>query len=467
MKRKILAGTTSFAVKVFVQDTTSTTGAGLTGLVYNSAGLTAYYIRNGASSPTAITLATATVGTWTSGGFVEVSAANLPGVYELGIPDAALAAGAVGCVLMLKGAANMAPVLLEIELDAVNYQDSAAFGLSRLDTNIGSRSTYAGGAVASVTGNVGGNVAGSVASVTADVGITQAAADKVWGSAARTLTGFGTLVADVAAAVWGAASRTLSAFGFGVTVTTNSDKTGYSLAGSEHTAIATDTQTGLTAQGYTSARAVLLSNLDAAISTRLAASGYTAPPGLSAIINGVLDELLSSHTGAGSVGAGIAAAGAAGDPWATALPGGYTEGQAGYTIGHNLDVPVSTRAGAGASVTTTGPVLAGGGIALVAGDTYQTERGTALQWTYTGPVDVLTSPAPDVTFTIPTQPTPLSVPVTVGGTPGAITLTAEMSAAESAALPAGGAYPYSVFATWTDPDTDRVTLVRGTVRVHA
>src|SRR5690348_16306341 len=97
---------------------------------------------------------------------------------------------------------------------AVNPQE-----VENPDVKTSTRSIYAGGAVASVTGSVG--------SVTADVGITQAAADKVWGSAARTLTSFGTLVADVAAAVWGAASRTLSAFGFTVTVATNQDKTGY------------------------------------------------------------------------------------------------------------------------------------------------------------------------------------------------------------------------------------------------
>lgn len=87
------------------------------------------------------------------------------------------------------------------------------------------------GAVGSVTGNVGGNVvgnvngnvAGSVASVTGDVGITQAGADKVWGSAARSLTSFGTLVADVAAAVWAAGTRTLTAFGFTVTASPDSN----------------------------------------------------------------------------------------------------------------------------------------------------------------------------------------------------------------------------------------------------
>jgi len=45
----------------------------------------------------------------------------------------------------------------------------------------------------------------------------------VWASATRTLTSFGTLVADVATAVWGAAARTLTAFGF--TVNTNANAT--------------------------------------------------------------------------------------------------------------------------------------------------------------------------------------------------------------------------------------------------
>jgi hypothetical protein len=35
----------------------------------------------------------------------------------------------------------MLPVLIEIELDAVDYQDAAAFGLSRIDATIGSRAT--------------------------------------------------------------------------------------------------------------------------------------------------------------------------------------------------------------------------------------------------------------------------------------------------------------------------------------
>lgn len=45
-------------------------------------------------------------------------------------------------------------------------------------------------------------------------------------------------------------------------LTTNNDKTGYSLTAGEHTNIATDTQAGLTAQGYTAVRAGYLDTLN-------------------------------------------------------------------------------------------------------------------------------------------------------------------------------------------------------------
>jgi hypothetical protein len=51
-----------------------------------------------------------------------------------------------------------------------DYANATSLGLVNLDATVSSRSTYAGGAVASVTGNVGGNVVGSVGSVTGAVG---------------------------------------------------------------------------------------------------------------------------------------------------------------------------------------------------------------------------------------------------------------------------------------------------------
>lgn len=132
MKLKLLAGTTSLIQHIFIQDSSSTTGAGLTGLVYNSAGLTCYYMRAGASASTAVTLATATLGTYSSGGFKEVDATNMPGIYELHIPNAAIASGAKRVVIYLKGATNMVQTPIEIELDAVDYSDATRFGLSAL-----------------------------------------------------------------------------------------------------------------------------------------------------------------------------------------------------------------------------------------------------------------------------------------------------------------------------------------------
>jgi len=54
---------------------------------------------------------------------------------------------------------------------------------------------------------------------------SHSAAD-VWTSATRTLSSFGTLVADIATAIWGAVARTIT----GGTITTNSDKTGYTVS---------------------------------------------------------------------------------------------------------------------------------------------------------------------------------------------------------------------------------------------
>lgn len=105
---------------VFVQDSASTTGGGKTGIAYNASGLTAYYVRPGGSA-TAITLATQTVtGAWSSGGWVEVDATNLPGIYRFDIPNAVFATGVDHAVVMLKGASGMAPVSLEYQLTGFN-----------------------------------------------------------------------------------------------------------------------------------------------------------------------------------------------------------------------------------------------------------------------------------------------------------------------------------------------------------
>jgi hypothetical protein len=68
------------------------------------------------------------------------------------------------------------------------------------------------------------------------------------------------------------------------------------------------------------------------------------------IVDGVLDELLSGHTDVGSVGAGIAAAGSAGDPWSTALPGAYGAGTAGKLLS-DAKAAIDTKAEPGDPMT--------------------------------------------------------------------------------------------------------------------
>lgn len=131
-KLAITKGTTDVTVYLFIQDSSVTTGAGLTGLVYNSASLVAYYVRP-LGSATAITLATQTVtGAHSDGGFVEVSSANMPGIYRLDLPDAVCASGVNSAVVMLKGATNMAPVALEVQLTSYDPNDAVRMGLTAL-----------------------------------------------------------------------------------------------------------------------------------------------------------------------------------------------------------------------------------------------------------------------------------------------------------------------------------------------
>jgi hypothetical protein len=117
------AGATSQSIYIEVLDSTSTTGGRKTGLAYNTSSLTAYYVRAGGSA-TAITLATlaAANSAYSSGGFKEVDATNMPGVYRLDIPDAAIAASVSSVVVTIKGATGMVQVSKEIVLTALDLQ---------------------------------------------------------------------------------------------------------------------------------------------------------------------------------------------------------------------------------------------------------------------------------------------------------------------------------------------------------
>ena len=132
MKKIIRAGATDQTIDVFIQDSASTTGGGKTGLAYNTASLVCYYRKGATGSATALALATQTVGgAHSDGGFVEIDATNMPGLYRLDLSDTIVAsAGSVS--LMLKGASGMAPLPIELQVVAVNLEDSVRMGLTAL-----------------------------------------------------------------------------------------------------------------------------------------------------------------------------------------------------------------------------------------------------------------------------------------------------------------------------------------------
>ena len=127
---KIKRGSTSVRRLIFIADSSSATGAGLANLAWNTSGLVAYYFAGDLNNEVQITLASATLGSYTSGGFVAVDNTNMPGWYEVGLPDAALDGGNE-VAIQYRGAANMVPVNIYIELDAVDYQSATNFGLSK------------------------------------------------------------------------------------------------------------------------------------------------------------------------------------------------------------------------------------------------------------------------------------------------------------------------------------------------
>jgi hypothetical protein len=115
-KLSVKPASTDVTLLLFIQDTSSTSGAGLTGLTYNSSGLVCYYARARAAA-VQIPLVTQTVtGAHADGGFVEIDATNMPGWYRLDLPDAVVDAGVRSVGVHLKGATSMAPLPLEIDL---------------------------------------------------------------------------------------------------------------------------------------------------------------------------------------------------------------------------------------------------------------------------------------------------------------------------------------------------------------
>jgi hypothetical protein len=98
----------------------ATDGTAKTALSYTD--MTITYTRNNASADADVTEATMTMGTHVDGGFVEVDATNSPGLYQFGIPDAAIADGAEEVTFSFN-ATGVVPVSKSVSLIDVDLRN--------------------------------------------------------------------------------------------------------------------------------------------------------------------------------------------------------------------------------------------------------------------------------------------------------------------------------------------------------
>lgn len=247
MKQIIKFDNNSNIHRVFIQDSSSTVGAGLAGLTSASTGMIISTIANNEATATVYTVAASNVETITTLGtyaaptaskcrFKEVDATNMPGVYELQFADARYSVASSNQLqVMISGATNAAPCLFEVQLDTNTAADiytrvgapagaSIAADLAVIDdfvddletrltaTRAGYLDNLSAGAVATQAsvntiddfidteiGTIITNVAAvkaDTAAILLDTGtdgvvVPQAQADKVWATTARTLTNIG------------------------------------------------------------------------------------------------------------------------------------------------------------------------------------------------------------------------------------------------------------------------------------
>lgn len=153
MKEIIERGAASQIVHVFIPDSASSTGAGKTGLTFNSAGLKIVVMRPGEASPTKYLQSAGnieditTIGTYAAPTankcrFREIDATDLPGWYETHFADALFDTSNNRRSLggMISGAAGVAPTPFQIQLsDPAKGVGSP----SNVDATVSSRASQA------------------------------------------------------------------------------------------------------------------------------------------------------------------------------------------------------------------------------------------------------------------------------------------------------------------------------------
>lgn len=222
------------------------------------------------------------------------------------------------------------------------------------------------GAVGSVTGNVGGNVTGSVGSVVARV---TANTDQLAGQTVTAAAGvtFPTSVAsptNITAGTITTVTNLTNAPSAGDFTATMKTSIGTAVAASAVASVTGNVGGNVTGSvGSVASGGIASSSFAsgaitaAAIAADAIGASELAADAVAEIADAVWDEVLSGHLTSGTTGAALNAAGSAGDPWSTALPGAYGAGTAGKIVGDNLNATVSSRL---ASASYTAPLDAAG-----------------------------------------------------------------------------------------------------------
>ncbi len=308
--------------KIHIYAYDSTTGAAKTG---DAANITAYVSLDGTANAVDDTNP------------AEVDSTNMPGVYVFELTQAETNCDSFALYAKSSTANIRIEPIIGFTTGAAVTQTGDSYakindgtiGLSNLKTLID--------AISSKTTNLPASPAavGSAMTLTA-------AYDAAKNAGTSTLT---------AQQVWEYATRTLSAFGFGVTVTTNNDKSGYALTVTPPTAA--DIKSALEADGSkldhlwetteddggvrrftTNALEQAPSSSGGGVTAEAVRIEMDANSTKLASIATDTNKLQTDWADGGRLDLILDAAGSAGDPWITELPGSYAAGTAGYIIGH-------------------------------------------------------------------------------------------------------------------------------------
>ena len=110
---------------------------GVTGLVYNTSGLSARFTRSGSNSVAISLVSQTSNGAWLSGGFAEIDAINQPGLYRLDVPNAAFVSGVDRVTVTVRGASGTNGAVVDCQLISSQLDLTQAVPTSNTANTIG------------------------------------------------------------------------------------------------------------------------------------------------------------------------------------------------------------------------------------------------------------------------------------------------------------------------------------------